>query len=66
MLIYAVTVAQSVRALVPQAEGGVFKSQPKRAYVVKTSNARQQLLVSRVLGDDHYNPMPHVTICVTR
>ena len=37
----------------------------KQAMTAPLQNARQPALVSRVLVDDYYNPMPCVTICVT-
>ena len=64
--------AQSVRAFVLHAEGWVFESQPRQTLVVKTGmtvplpNARQQVWVSRVLGDDHYKLVSHVTVGVAR
>ena len=56
--------AQSVRAFVLQGDW-VIESQPRQTLVVKTGplpNARQQLGVSWVLGEDHYKRISRVTV----
>ena len=65
-------VAQLVRVLPSHAEGRVFESKPRQTLVAKTgsdnstSNARQQVRVSLVLGEDRYKGLARVTVGVVR
>ena len=52
---WGAAVAQWVRSFVPQGEGRVFESQPRQVVTAPLPNAQKKVLVSRVLGDDHYN-----------
>ena len=66
------SLAQSVRAFSLHAEGWVFelgRDIPKSLHVNKIVaipllNARQQVWVSRVLADDHYERMSRVTVVI--
>ena len=56
----------AVRSFASIAEGWVFESQLRQTDVVKVvttilMNARQQVCVSRDLGNDHYKRMSRVT-----
>ena len=58
----AAAVENSVRAFAPQAKDLVLK----RVVTAPLPIARQLVLMSRVLGDDHYKRMPRVIVGVTR
>ena len=54
-------------------KGWMFESQSRQTQVIKKQvltsllfNALKQMLVSRVLGDDHFKWMSRVTVGVTR
>ena len=69
--IYTAAVAQSIRALISHVEGWVFETRDKSKSLkqIATSshpNARQQVWVSRVLGDDYYKGFARVTVVVAR